>query len=86
MQPQSRARFCRLLKRGRTDALRAQHPDTPLYTFGYWESVLNATPDCGWIILLSPQLAPRLTKAGVDRKVRGMDNASDHAPAWIVVK
>ena len=33
-------------------------------------------------LLLSPQLAPRLLKAGVDRKIRGEEGASDHAPAW----
>ncbi|MDU6727174.1 MAG: exodeoxyribonuclease III, partial [Bradyrhizobium sp.] len=32
-----------------------------------------------------PQLAPRLTKAGIDRAIRGEDGASDHAPAWIVL-
>jgi exodeoxyribonuclease-3 len=26
---------------------------------------------------------PRLQRAGVDRHVRGRDNASDHAPVWI---
>ena len=31
------------------------------------------------------QLAPRLTKAGIDRAIRGEDGASDHAPAWIVL-
>jgi exodeoxyribonuclease-3 len=36
-------------------------------------------------LLLSPQLAARLAKAGVDRKVRGETDASDHAPAWIVL-
>jgi exodeoxyribonuclease-3 len=36
-------------------------------------------------LLLSPALAPRLHKAGVDRKVRGEEAASDHAPAWIVL-
>ena len=34
----------------------------------------------------SPQVAPRLIKAGVDRDVRGKEGASDHAPAWIVLK
>jgi exodeoxyribonuclease III len=37
-------------------------------------------------LLLSPALAPRLIKAGVDRKRRGEEGASDHAPAWIVLK
>jgi exodeoxyribonuclease-3 len=26
---------------------------------------------------------PRLQSAGVDRHVRGRENASDHAPVWI---
>jgi len=34
-------------------------------------------------LLLSPVLASRLTKAGVDRKIRGDEGASDHAPVWI---
>ena len=37
-------------------------------------------------LLLSPVLAPRLSKAGVDRTMRGEEGASDHAPAWIVLK
>jgi exodeoxyribonuclease-3 len=36
--------------------------------------------------LLSPKLAPRLKGAGVDRDVRGMANASDHAPVWIELR
>jgi exodeoxyribonuclease-3 len=31
-------------------------------------------------------LAPRLTKAGVDRGVRGRPEASDHAPVWIEIR
>jgi 3D (Asp-Asp-Asp) domain-containing protein len=34
-------------------------------------------------VLLSPSLAKRLTKAVVNREVRGREKASDHAPAWI---
>jgi exodeoxyribonuclease III len=30
-------------------------------------------------------VAPRLVKAGVARKLRGEEGASDHAPAWIVL-
>ena len=33
--------------------------------------------------LLSPDVAERLVDGGVDRWVRGEENASDHAPAWI---
>ena len=36
-------------------------------------------------LLLSAQTAERLIDAGVDRAVRGLENASDHAPAWIVL-
>ena len=36
-------------------------------------------------LLLSPALAPRLLAAGVDRAVRGRENASDHAPTWITL-
>jgi hypothetical protein len=32
---------------------------------------------------LSPILCERLVDGGVDKWVRGEDNASDHAPAWI---
>jgi exodeoxyribonuclease-3 len=35
--------------------------------------------------LLSPKLSDTLIDAGVDRWVRGEENASDHAPAWIVL-
>ena len=36
-------------------------------------------------ILLSETLAAGLRDAGVDRWVRGEDNSSDHAPAWVEV-
>ncbi|CAM5422381.1 Exodeoxyribonuclease III OS=Stutzerimonas stutzeri OX=316 GN=xth PE=3 SV=1 [Stutzerimonas stutzeri] len=36
-------------------------------------------------LLLSPDLAPRLHDAGVDRWVRGEEHASDHAPAWVLL-
>jgi len=35
--------------------------------------------------LLSPTVCDRLVHGGVDRWVRGEENASDHAPAWIVL-
>ena len=34
-------------------------------------------------LLLSAKLRRRLAAAGVDREVRGLDGASDHAPAWV---
>ena len=34
-------------------------------------------------LLLSPQVAKRLTAAGVDKAFRGREKASDHAPTWV---
>ncbi len=87
VQPQSRAAFARLLERGWTDALRTMHPDEKLYTF--WDYMRERWPrDRGMRLdhlLLSPSLRPRLRDAGVDRAVRGEPDASDHAPACIVL-
>ncbi len=85
LQPEPRAAYRRLLDQGWTDALLAIHPDDAPYTF--WAYLRDAwRRDAGLRIdhlLLSPALRPRLQLAGVDRAVRGVDNASDHAPAWI---
>ena len=87
LQPESRAAFQRLLDAGWIDALRARHPDAAIYTF--WDFLRDGwSRDAGLRLdhlLLSPGLAGRLADAGVDRDVRGEPNASDHAPAWIVL-
>jgi exodeoxyribonuclease-3 len=88
IQPKSRAAFAALLAQGWTDAIRTKHPSRQMFTF--WDYKRNRWPrDAGLRLdhlLLSPALAPRLSKAGVDRDVRGEEGASDHAPAWIVLK
>jgi exodeoxyribonuclease III len=88
IQPKSRAAFASLIDQGWLDAIRKLHPDAPMYTF--WDYKRNRWPrDAGLRLdhlLLSPALAPRLAKAGVDRTTRGEDGASDHAPAWILLK
>lgn len=88
IQPKSRAAFKSLIDQGWTDAIRESYPDQPMFTF--WDYKRNRWPrDAGLRLdhlLLSPQIAPRLVKAGVDRRIRGEDGASDHAPAWIVLK
>jgi exodeoxyribonuclease III len=88
IQPKSRAAFKALVAQGWTDAVRELHPSAPSYTF--WDYKRNRWPrDAGLRLdhlLLSPAIAPRLLKAGVDRKIRGEEGASDHAPAWIVLK
>ena len=88
VQPQSRAAYATLLAQGWIDALRERHPDERIYTF--WDYMRNRWPrDAGLRIdhlLLSASVAGRLVDAGVDRLVRGVPNASDHAPAWITLR
>ena len=68
-------------------ALRRLQPEEPLWTF--WDYERNPWPlDKGMRLdhcLLSPTVCDRLVDGGVDRWVRGEENASDHAPAWIVL-
>ncbi|WP_349262431.1 exodeoxyribonuclease III [Geminicoccus sp.] len=88
IQPEARARFARLVESGWIDAIRALHPDRPMYTFWdymrrRWERDAGLRLDH---LLLSPALAPNLLEAGVDRDQRGCEGASDHAPAWITLR
>ena len=85
IQPLSRQAYARLLAQGWTDALRKLQPEGPLWTF--WDYEHNR-----WLLdkgmrldhfLLSPTLSNQLVSGGVDRWVRGEENASDHAPALI---
>jgi DNA polymerase-1 len=85
LQPESRAAYQRLLSQGWTDAIRALHPNEPMYTF--WDYKRNRWERDGGLridhILLSSVLTERLQDAGVDRETRGIEGASDHAPVWI---
>jgi exodeoxyribonuclease-3 len=84
-RPEIRAAFKELTDQGWTDALRTLHPGEIIYTF--WDYFRNAyARNAGLRIdhfLLSPQVAPRLVTAQVDREVRGWEKSSDHAPVWI---
>ena len=88
MQPESRAAYRALLWAGWTDAIRSVHPKGHIYTF--WDYQAGAwRQDHGFRIdhlLLSPPAADRLLDAGVDKAVRGEEKASDHAPAWVVLR
>lgn len=88
VQPESRAAFRKILDQGWLDAIRVLHPREPMYTF--WDYMRNRWQrDAGLRLdhlLLSAELTPRLVDAGVDRAVRGRENASDHAPAWIILR
>lgn len=84
-RPEVRDAYARLLAQGWTDALRTLHPNEVIYTF--WDYFRNAFGRNAGLridhLLLSPQLAPRLQAADVDRSVRAKEKASDHAPTWI---
>jgi exodeoxyribonuclease III len=85
IQPESRQAFARLLGQGWTDALRRLQPEGPLWTFwdykrDRWQSDRGMRLDH---ILLSPAISQQLINGGVDRWMRGEENASDHAPAWV---
>ena len=88
VQPASRAVFGDILAQGWVDAVRACRRDERIYTF--WDYKRDRwARDAGLRLdhlLLSPALADRLQAAGVDRAVRGQAGASDHAPAWVVLK
>ena len=87
LQPESRQRYAALIDQGWTDALRHLNPDRRIYTFWdyfrrHWETDSGLRIDH---LLLNAPLAERLLDAGVDRWVRGLEKASDHAPTWIAL-
>ena len=87
LQPESRERYAKMLEQGWLDALRAKHPDEKIFTFWdyfrqHWERDSGLRIDH---LLLNKAAAPRLRDAGVDRWVRGLEKASDHAPTWVTL-
>lgn len=82
---ETREAFERLISQGWTDAIRALHPDTTIYT--YFDYFRNAFQRHAGLridhLLLTPSLVPRLRAAAVDLEVRGWEKSSDHAPVWI---
>jgi exodeoxyribonuclease-3 len=85
--PQARKAYKELVGQGWIDSIRHLHPDETIYTF--WDYLRNAYGRNAGLrldhLLLSPQIAPRLVEAGVDKHVRGWEKSSDLAPAWIVL-
>lgn len=83
--PEVRAAFDKLLRQGWSDALRDMHPDRQIYTFWkYWRQSFER--DAGLRIdhfLLNAHARACLKAADVDRRPRGWDKTSDHAPVWI---
>jgi exodeoxyribonuclease-3 len=85
LRPEPRQAYSRLLAQGWTDAL--ARPEGGPFTF--WQYLRNAWErDAGLRLdhlLVSPPLSDRIMDRGVDRWTRGEEDASDHAPAWIVL-
>jgi exodeoxyribonuclease-3 len=84
-QPESRSAWRQLVGLGLTDATRACHPGTGVYTFwdyqaGAWQKDNGIRIDH---MLLSPQAADRLLASGIDRGTRAWEKPSDHVPVWI---
>ncbi|MCD7059675.1 exodeoxyribonuclease III [Pelagibacterium xiamenense] len=87
VQPESRALFQHLLDQGWSDAIRQKYPDQTVYTF--WDYMRNRWQRNAGLrldhLLLSRPLIRKLKSAGVDKAVRGLEGASDHAPVWITL-
>ena len=87
MQPESRDAYQRLLADGWTDAVRTLNPRGGVWT--YWDYQAGAWPrDHGFRIdhlLLTPELADRMTAVGIDKEYRGRERASDHTPVWVEI-
>lgn len=86
-QPESRRAFARLVNQGWTDAMRRLQPEGPLWTFwdykrDRWQKDKGMRLDH---VLLSREMSERIVDGGVDRWVRGEENASDHAPEWVTL-
>jgi exodeoxyribonuclease-3 len=85
LQPESWEGYARLLAQGWTDALKVTHPAEAVFTFwdyfrNHWQRNVGLRIDH---VLLSPNVASRLTAAGVDSWVRGQPHASEHAPVRV---
>jgi len=88
LQPRSRAAYERLLEQGWIDSLRAKHRGKAVFTFwdyfrNHWKRNAGLRIDH---VLLSPSLKGKLVAADVDRWVRDLPKASDHAPTWIELR
>ena len=65
--------------------MRKLHPDGPLWIFCDHKLDGDRRTKACDSMLLSPNLSDRLVDGGVDRRARGQENASDHAPTWITL-
>lgn len=85
LQPEPRTALTSLLQQGWVDTIRHLHPGEPKFSFWHymrhrWERKAGLRID---LLLASPVCVSRLTGGDVDAHVRGLPDASDHAPVWI---
>ncbi len=87
-QPESRRALRSLTALGFTDAIRAAHPESHVYTF--WDYQAGAFQKDDGIridhILLSSEAADMMVSSGIDRFTRGWEKPSDHVPVWVELK
>lgn len=87
LQPEVREAYAALLGQGWLDSLRHLYGESQVFTF--WDYFRrHYERDRGLRIdhlLLNPVMAKGLKSAGVDRWVRGLEKASDHAPTWVEI-
>lgn len=83
--PEERGRLERILDTGLLDAFRRLHPDEVGYTWwdyrqGHFHRGMGLRID---LALMSPDLAARLARCGIDRDYRKGPRPSDHAPLLV---
>ena len=82
-QPEPRARYRAMLDLGYTEAFRILHPGKGGH-FTFWDYFRQAFANNRGIridhFLLSPQVAKRLASCEIDKRPRGAERPSDHAP------
>ncbi len=83
-RPETHQKYRTLCNLGLTDAFRSCHTEPHRYSFwdyqaGAWQNDHGIRIDH---LLLSPGATDRLTGAGIDKYVRGLEKPSDHVPAW----
>ncbi len=84
-QPEARNLFYQMLGMGMVDCWRSLYPDDIGYSYwdlrrGRWQKDEGIRID---YFLLSPQIADNLKNCWVDKKMRGTEKPSDHAPVFL---
>ena len=87
LQPETRALWERFLAQGWVDVTRHFHPGERIYTF--WVNEAAYRRNAGFrmdFLLVTPDLAPRVRREGIEAGWRVREKPSDHAPVWMDVQ